>query len=118
MHSVHDMMYYQSVGSGHHPRPQTSPLLPGQHHDVPVGSRRLSPPTRLRGEGLSRRDRPTGLLCVPVDDRRERPHVVKDHPINWQVRFRSNDQSLFLSPWFLKHFRVVKVYKHTSNLTG
>lgn len=91
MHSVHDMMYYQSVGSGHHPRPQTSPLLPGQHHDavcddVPVGSRRLSPPTRLRGEGLSRRDRPTGLLCVPIDDRRERPHVVKDHPINWQVR--------------------------------
>lgn len=84
------MMYFQSVDSGHHPRPQTSPVLPGQHHgavcdDVPAGSGRLPPPARLRGEGFSRGDRLTGLLCVPVDDRRERPHIVKVHPINRQV---------------------------------
>lgn len=53
------MMYFQSVDSGHHPRPQTSPVLPGQHHgavcdDVPAGSGRLPPPARLRGEGFSR----------------------------------------------------------------
>lgn len=85
------MMYFQPVDSGHHPRPQASPVLPGQYHDavcddVPACSGRLPPPSRLWGEGLSRRDRLIGLLCVPVDDCRERPHIIKVHPINWQVR--------------------------------